>query len=127
MNKKKYEKNVDKDYPGLRKLIDTLSYYNETIKYKKTYIFPESEKGSIFDYEDSDSDSESDRDSDDYYSKDELKQFLYFKNGLDSDIGRDINFDSDSDRDRSFISKNDIKLLYSSKGRRENKIQFFLN
>ena len=37
INKKKYENNVDKDYPGLRKLIDTLSYY-ETIKYKKTYF-----------------------------------------------------------------------------------------
>ena len=44
INKKKYEKNVDKDYPGLRKLIDTLSYYYETIKYKKTYIFPEKKK-----------------------------------------------------------------------------------
>ena len=72
-----------------------MSYYYETIKYKKTYIFPESEKGSIIDYEDSDSDSESESDSDsdsgDYYSKEELKQFLYFKSGLDSDI------DSDSD------------------------------
>ena len=35
LNKKKYEKNVDKDFPGLRKLIDTLSYYYEVIKYKK--------------------------------------------------------------------------------------------
>ena len=83
---------LTKDYPGLRKLIDTLSYY-ETIKYKKTYIFPESEKGSLIDYEDSDSDSG------DYYSKEELKQFLYFKSGLDSDIDIDINFDSDSDSD----------------------------
>ena len=96
INLKKYEKNVDKDYPGLRKLIDTLSFYNEVIKYKKTYNFPESKesKGSI-DYEDTDSDS----DSDDYYSKEELKQFLYFKNGLYSDIDSDINFDSDSDSD----------------------------
>ena len=97
INKKKYENNVDKDYPGLRKLIDTLSYYYETIKYKKTYIFPDSEKGSIIDYEDSDSDRDSE--SDDYYSKEELKQFSYFKSGLDSDIGSDINFDSDSDSD----------------------------
>ena len=91
---------LTKDYPGLRKLIDTLSYY-ETIKYKKTYIFPESEKGSLIDYEDSNSDSDSDSDSDsgDYYSKEELKQFLYFKSGLDSDIDIDINFDSDSDSD----------------------------
>ena len=87
INKKKYENNVDKDYPGLRKLIDTLSYYYQTIKYKKTYIFPESEKGSLIDYEDSDSDSDSD--SGDYYSKEELKQFLYFKSGLDSDSDSD--------------------------------------
>ena len=33
ITKEKYEKNVDKDFPGLRKLIDTLSYYNEVIKY----------------------------------------------------------------------------------------------
>ena len=38
INEKKYENNIDKDYPGLRKLIDTLSYYYETIKYKKTYF-----------------------------------------------------------------------------------------
>ena len=97
INKKKYENNIDKDYPGLRKLIDTLSYYYETIKYKKTYIFPESEKGSIIDYEDSDSDSERDSDSDDYCSKEDLKQFLYFKSGLDSDIASDSDSDSDSD------------------------------
>ena len=84
-----------------------MSYYYEKIKYKKTHNFPESEKRSIIDYEDSDSDSDSDRDSDsdsdsdrdDYYSKEELKQFLYFKSGLDSYIGSDINFDSDSDSD----------------------------
>ena len=103
MNKQKYENNVDKDYPGLRKLIDTLDYYYETINYKKTYIFPETEKGSLIDWDDSDSysdsDSDSDSDRDDYYSKEELKQFLSFKNGLDSDIGSDINFDSDSDSD----------------------------
>ena len=92
---KKYENNVDKDYPGLRKLIDTLSYYYENIKYKKIYIFPESEKGGIIDYEDSNSDSDSDSDRDDYYSKEELKQFLYFKSGLDSDIGSDSDSDSD--------------------------------
>ena len=74
-------------------MIDTLSCYYETIKYKKTYIFPESEKGSLINYEDSDSDR------DDYYSEEEFKKFLSFKNGLDSDIGSDINFDSDSDSD----------------------------
>ena len=99
MNKQKYENNVDKDYPGLSKLIDTLSYYYETIKYKKIYIFQESEKGSLIDWEDSDSDSDRDSDRDDYYSKEELKKFLYFKSGLDSDIDIDINFDGDSDSD----------------------------
>ena len=64
INKEQYENNVDKDYPGLRKLIDTLSYYYENIKYKKTYIYPESEKRSIIDYEDSDSDSECDSECD---------------------------------------------------------------
>ena len=41
INKEKYEKNVDKDFPGLRKLIDTLSYYYEVIKFKKTFNEPE--------------------------------------------------------------------------------------
>ena len=45
-------------------MIDTLSCYYGTIKYKKTYIFPESEKGSLTDYEDSDSDSECDSECD---------------------------------------------------------------
>ena len=61
-----------------------MSYYDEVIKYKKTYNL----RNSV-----TDTYSDSDSDSDDYYSKDELKQFLYFKNGLDSDI----NSDSDSD------------------------------
>ena len=39
INKKKYENNVDKDFPGLRKLINTLSYYNEVIKYKKNITY----------------------------------------------------------------------------------------
>ena len=39
LNKEKYEKRVDKDYPGLRKLVDTLGFYYETIKYEKMYIF----------------------------------------------------------------------------------------
>ena len=41
LDKQKYENNVDKDYPGLRKLIDTLKLYNETIKYEKIYNLPE--------------------------------------------------------------------------------------
>ena len=61
INKEKYENNVDRDYPGLRKLIDTWNYYYETIKYQKTYILPESERGSFIRY---DYDSDSERDSD---------------------------------------------------------------
>ena len=80
-----------------------MSYYYETIKYKNNIYFPESEKGSIIDYEDSDSNSDSDSDSerysdsDDYLSKEELKQFSNFKSGLDSDIGSNSDSDSDSD------------------------------
>ena len=79
INKKKYENNVDKDYPGLRKLIDTLSYYNEVIKYKRTYIFSESEE-SIIGYEDTDSE-EDDNES----------------NNCESESESDYNSDSDSD------------------------------
>ena len=57
-----------------------MSYYDEVIKYKKTYNLPNSVTDTYID-----SDSDSDSDSDDYYSKDELKQFLYFINGVDSD------------------------------------------
>ena len=38
---------------------------------------------------------ESDSDREDYFSKEELKNYLYFKEGLDSDI----NYSSDSDSD----------------------------
>ena len=44
LDKQKYENNVDKDYPGLKKLIDTLKLYYETIKYEKIYNLPESKK-----------------------------------------------------------------------------------
>ena len=40
-----------------------------------------------------------DSDRDGYYSKEELKDFLYFRNVLYSDIGSDIGSDSDSDSD----------------------------
>ena len=62
LDKQKYENNVDKDYPGLRKLIDTLKIYNETIKYEKIYSIPESKKTtrSNINYSDSESEDESD-------------------------------------------------------------------
>ena len=105
LDKQKYENNVDKDYPGLKKLIDTLKLYYETIKYEKIYNLPperktttrpninyssESEYDSEYETED-----ESDSDREDYFSREELKNYLYFKEGLDSDI----NYSSDSDSD----------------------------
>ena len=69
INKKKYENNVDKDFPGLRKLINTLSYYNEVIKYKKKYNLPKSEPLISFDTDSSDSDSH-DSDLVIYYNSD---------------------------------------------------------
>ena len=102
LNKQKYENNVDKDYPGLRKLIDTLKLYNETIKYERIYNFPVRKTTSSninysseseYDSED-ETEDESDSDREDYFSKEELKNYLYFK-GLDSDI----NYSSDSDSD----------------------------
>ena len=112
IDKQKYENNVDKDYPGLRKLIDTLDYYYATIKYKKIYNFPESETRGCTNihYSDSDGDSDSDNDGDNdsdreyYFSKEELKKHLYFKEGLDSDINYSSDSDSDSVSDISFDS-----------------------
>lgn len=96
------KKNIDKDPPGLRKLIDTLSYYYEVIKYKKTFNEPETSFSDIslliYDTETSDDDDDHD---DDYLTKDELKKFLYHihKKDNDSDSDIDINYDSDSDSD----------------------------
>ena len=100
LNKQKYENNVDKDYPGLRKMIDTLKLYNETIKYEKIYSFPERKKTtrsniSYSSGSEDETEDESDSDREDYFSKEELKNYLYFKEGLDSDI----NYSSDSDSD----------------------------
>lgn len=94
INKEKYEKNVDEDFPGLRELINTLSYYYEVVKYKRVYAFPKFTN--INNCEDSDSDSDSDSysetldDDDDYYlTKDELKDYLYFVYCNDSDSHSD--------------------------------------
>ena len=66
IDKKKYEDNVDKDLPGLRKLVDTLSYYNEVIKYEKTYNLPESNVKDLDTdtYSENNLESDSDTDSD---------------------------------------------------------------
>ena len=90
LDKQKYENNVDKDYPGLRKLIDTLDYYYATIKYQKIYNFPESENigFSKINYSDSEGDSVSDFNYDSDSDSDS-----------ECDSVSDINFDSDSDSD----------------------------
>ena len=85
LNKQKYENNVDKDYPGLRKLIDTLKIYYEKINYQKIYSFPESKTVSCSSESEYETEDESDSEREDYFSKEELKKYLYFKEGLDSD------------------------------------------
>ena len=103
INKELYEKNVDKDFPGLRELINILRYYDEVVKYKRVYAFPKFTN--INNCEDSDSDSYSetldddDNDDDDYLTKDELKDYLYFVycNNSDRDSDTDSYSDSDSD------------------------------
>ena len=67
LNKKKYEDNVKRDYPGLKKMIDTLSYYYEVIKYKKFYknnVYDEPLINFTDDEEDSDYDDSDDSVSD---------------------------------------------------------------
>ena len=103
INKELYEKNVDKDFPGLRELINILSYYYEVVKYKRVYAFPKFTN--INNCKDSDSDSYSetwdddDNDDDDYLTKDELKDYLYFVYCNDSDRDSDTDSYSDSDSD----------------------------
>lgn len=96
INKEKYEKNVDKDFPGLRELINTLSYYYEVVKYKRVYALPKFTNINKCEESDSDTDIETldDDDDDDYYlTTDELEEYLNFvyNNDTDSDT------DSDSD------------------------------
>ena len=112
LNKQKYEINVDKDYPGLRKLIDTLSLYNETIKYEKIYPKSETTSCSNINYS-SDSEDESDnyterktRSSNITYSdfedesEDESDNYIELSNKDIQDILDFIenqNYDTDSD------------------------------
>ena len=105
LDKQKYENNVDKDYPGLRKLIDTLKLYNETIKYEKIYKYhkeinqPLSLNYSDSESEDEDEDvSDSESDNDDYLNREQLRDYLYIKEGVYSDSDEyDLESDSDSD------------------------------
>ena len=112
LNKQKYENNVDKDYPGLRKLIDTLSFYYETIKYEKIYPKSETTSCSNINYS-SDSEDESDnyterktRSSNITYSdfedesEDESDNYIELSNKDIQDILDFIenqNYDTDSD------------------------------
>ena len=91
INKKKYEKKVDKDYPGLRKLVDTLRIYHETNHYKRIYKYNEDINPVLsLNYSDSESEDEtedgSDSDDDDYLNREQLRDYLYIKEGVVSDI-----------------------------------------
>ena len=100
INKKKYEKKVDKDYPGLRKLVDTLRIYHETIHYEKIYKYNEDINRVLsLNYSDSESEDEdvSDSDDDDYLNREQLRDYLYIKEGVVSDTEGDYVGDTDSD------------------------------
>ena len=100
INKKKCEKKVDKDYPGLRKLVDTLRIYHETIHYEKIYKYNEDINRVLsLNYSDSESEDEdvSDSDDDDYLNREQLRDYLYIKEGVVSDIEGDYVGDTDSD------------------------------
>ena len=113
ISKKKYEKKVDKHYPGLRKLVDTLRIYQETIKYEKIYKYHEEINQPLsLNYSDDDDDSEreydsdSESDNDDYLNREELRDYLYIKEGVYSDSeyeydcdSDEYNYDADTDSD----------------------------
>ena len=102
INKKKYEKKVDKDYPGLRKLVDTLRIYHETNHYERIYKYNEDINRVLsLNYSDSESEDEtedgSDSDDDDYLNREQLRDYLYIKEGVVSDIEDGYGGDTDSD------------------------------
>ena len=102
LNKQKYENNVDKHYPGLRKLIDTLKLYNETIKYERIYNFPESDTKSCpnIHYSDSDSDSEVfNVDVNELVNVSESESESESESVSDISFDSNVIFDSDSDSD----------------------------
>ena len=95
ISKKKYEKKVDKDYPGLRKLVDTLRIYQETIKYEKIYKYHEEINQPLsLNYSDDD-DGDSESDNEDYLNREELRDYLYIKEGVYSDSEYEYDCDSD--------------------------------
>ena len=106
LSKNKYEDNVDKDYPGLRKLVDTLGFYYETIKYEKIYFQPELEVNSY--NSESEYEYESGHESEDEQVNQEISDLLDNATvsvniaASDSDIS-DFDSDSDSDGDSDIV------------------------
>ena len=99
LDKQKYENNVDKDYPGLRKLIDTLKLYNETIKYEKIYNLPERKTTtrSNINYS-SESEDESEDESEIELSNEDIQDILNYIENEDEEIIA-YNYDTDTDTD----------------------------
>lgn len=93
------KKKVDKDYPGLRKLVDTLRQYNETFHYEKIYKYNEeiNQPLSLNYSDDDDDDDDSESDNDDYLNREELRDYLYIKEGVYSDSEYEYDCDTDSD------------------------------
>ena len=125
LDKQKYENNVDKDYPGLRKLIDTLKLYNETIKYEKKYNLPPERKKTTrsninyssesedesdnfpreretirtnLTYSDFEDESESEDESDRELSNEDIQDILKYIENEDEEIIA-YNYDTDTDSD----------------------------
>ena len=98
LNKQKYENNVDKDFPGLRKLIDTLSFYYKKIKYIKNYIYPLNKTSNCFNISYSDSDSDSDSESERELSNEDIQDILKYIENEDEEIIA-YNYDTDTDND----------------------------
>ena len=99
LSKKKYEKGVDEDYPGLKKLVDTLGLYYETVKYEKIYFQPLLEENSYNSESEDESEensynTESEDESDDESEKRRLIEEM-LRSDSDSDGDHVIDYDSD--------------------------------
>ena len=104
LDKQKYEDNVDNDFPGLRKVVDLLKLYHETIKYERLYPRHEIMGNISYTTDESEDESEkqrlieemlrSDSDSDSDYDNDPNREFYRYP---DSDDGSDYDSDSESD------------------------------
>ena len=112
LDKQKYENNVDKDYPGLRKLIDTLKLYNETIKYEKIYNLPPERKTTTRSNINYSSESDSDSDSDNFPERETIRTNLTY-----SDFEDESEDDSD---DYIELSNEDIQDILDTIPNDEN-------